>query len=160
MNAPDVHEPEAEDEGSRHAQRPRRYDARRSHRRPLRGRAHCDERRTAERCRRADGSESAARPWAYRIGEAGDPRQGNFCDDSDAALEIAQIFDRFGARTGFSALSNAPACATRVHAVTPESLLREVAINTNNEDRRGNIITVLPNLRASYGIFLIGKESA
>lgn len=38
-------------------------------------------------------------------------------------------------------------------------ILREVAINANNEDRRGNIITVLPNLRARYGIFLIGKES-
>ncbi len=39
-------------------------------------------------------------------------------------------------------------------------IIREVAINTNNLDRSGNIITVLPNLRASYGIFLIGKESA
>ncbi len=38
-------------------------------------------------------------------------------------------------------------------------ILKEVAINTNNHDRRGSIVTVLPNLRASYGIFLIGKES-
>lgn len=38
-------------------------------------------------------------------------------------------------------------------------ILREVAINTHSQERRGNIITVLPNLRASYGIFLIGKES-
>ena len=80
----------------------------------------------------ADGSESAARPWAYQVGETGEPRQGNFCDDRDAALEIAQIFHRFGAQTGYSALSNAPACATRVHAVTPESLLREVAIKLDN----------------------------
>ena len=80
----------------------------------------------------ADGSESAVRPWAYQVGETGEPRQGNFCDDSDAALEIAQIFHRFGAQTGYSALSNAPACATRVHAVTPELLLREVAIKLDN----------------------------
>ena len=39
-------------------------------------------------------------------------------------------------------------------------ILKEVAINTNNHDRSGRIITLLPNLRASYGIFLIGKESA
>jgi len=39
-------------------------------------------------------------------------------------------------------------------------ILKEVAINTNNRDRSGNIITYLPNLRATYGIFLIGKESA
>jgi len=35
-------------------------------------------------------------------------------------------------------------------------IIREVAINTNNEDRRGNVIKFLPNLRATYGIFLIG----
>jgi methionine biosynthesis protein MetW len=39
-------------------------------------------------------------------------------------------------------------------------ILKEVAINTNNHDRSGSIITLFPNLRASYGIFLIGKESA
>ncbi len=39
-------------------------------------------------------------------------------------------------------------------------ILKEVAINTDHHDRSGNIISFLPNLRASYGIFLIGKESA
>lgn len=39
-------------------------------------------------------------------------------------------------------------------------ILKEVAINTNNHDRSGRFITLFPNLRASYGIFLIGKESA
>ena len=38
-------------------------------------------------------------------------------------------------------------------------ILKEVAINTNSQDRHGNIVTLFPNLRASYGIFLIGKES-
>ena len=37
-------------------------------------------------------------------------------------------------------------------------IIREVAINTNNEDRSGKIIKFLPNLRATYGIFLIGKD--
>jgi len=39
-------------------------------------------------------------------------------------------------------------------------ILKEVAINTDNHDRSGRIITLFPNLGASYGIFLIGKESA
>ncbi|MGD8230311.1 MAG: methionine biosynthesis protein MetW [Desulfobacteraceae bacterium] len=36
-------------------------------------------------------------------------------------------------------------------------ILKEVAINTNSHDRHGNIVTFLPNLRATYGIFMIGK---
>jgi methionine biosynthesis protein MetW len=34
---------------------------------------------------------------------------------------------------------------------------KEVAINTNSHDRRGKIVGFLPTLRATYGIFLIGK---
>ena len=37
------------------------------------------------------------------------------------------------------------------------SILKEVAINTNSQDRRGNIVEVFPNLLGTYGIFLIGK---
>ena len=36
-------------------------------------------------------------------------------------------------------------------------ILKEVAINTQSEDRYGKTITVFPNLRATYGIFLIGN---
>jgi methionine biosynthesis protein MetW len=39
-------------------------------------------------------------------------------------------------------------------------ILKEVAINTNSHDRYGNIVSFLPNLRATYGIFLIGKEQS
>lgn len=39
-------------------------------------------------------------------------------------------------------------------------ILKEVAINTNSHDRHGNIVTFLPNLRATYGIFLIGKGAS
>jgi len=39
-------------------------------------------------------------------------------------------------------------------------ILKEVAINTNSHDRHGNIVTFLPNLRATYGIFLIGKDQS
>ena len=38
-------------------------------------------------------------------------------------------------------------------------ILEEVAINTNNEDKSGAIIQLAPDLRATYGIFLIGQDS-
>ena len=38
------------------------------------------------------------------------------------------------------------------------TILKEVAINTDSEDRHGRIVTFLPNLRATYGIILIAKE--
>jgi methionine biosynthesis protein MetW len=36
-------------------------------------------------------------------------------------------------------------------------ILTEVAINTDSQDRYGKIIKFLPNLRATYGIFLLGN---
>lgn len=49
-------------------------------------------------------------------------------------------FRRFARETGFT-------------------ILKEVAINTHNRDLSGRIIDWLPNLRATYGIFLIGKDT-
>jgi methionine biosynthesis protein MetW len=37
------------------------------------------------------------------------------------------------------------------------TILKEVAINTQSENRFGKVIKVFPNLRATYGIFLIGN---
>jgi methionine biosynthesis protein MetW len=39
-------------------------------------------------------------------------------------------------------------------------ILNEVAINTHSQDRYGKIIKFLPNIRATYGIFLIGNKQA
>jgi methionine biosynthesis protein MetW len=39
------------------------------------------------------------------------------------------------------------------------SILKEAAINTQSEDRFGKVIRVLPNLRATYGIFLVGNRA-
>jgi len=36
-------------------------------------------------------------------------------------------------------------------------IFKEAAINTNSEDRLGTIVEFIPNLRATYGIFIIGK---
>ena len=38
------------------------------------------------------------------------------------------------------------------------TILREAAINTHTEDRYGSIVAWFPNLRATYGIFMIGAE--
>jgi len=38
------------------------------------------------------------------------------------------------------------------------SILREVAINTDHHEKSGNVIKFFANLRATYGVFLIGKR--
>ena len=40
------------------------------------------------------------------------------------------------------------------------TILSEVAINTHSQDRKGRIIRFLPNLRATYGIYLIGNSAS
>ncbi|MEE8399982.1 MAG: methionine biosynthesis protein MetW [Desulfobacterales bacterium] len=37
------------------------------------------------------------------------------------------------------------------------TIIQQVAINTQSQDRRGRIIHMLPNLRATYGLYLIGN---
>ena len=37
------------------------------------------------------------------------------------------------------------------------TILKEVAINTDHHEKQGHIVRALPNLRATYGIILIGK---
>lgn len=37
------------------------------------------------------------------------------------------------------------------------TILKEIGINTQSENRFGKVINFLPNLRATYGIFLIGN---
>ncbi len=38
-------------------------------------------------------------------------------------------------------------------------IIKEVAINTQNQDKSGRIIKFMPTMLATYGIFLIGKET-
>lgn len=37
-------------------------------------------------------------------------------------------------------------------------IIKSAAINTKNQHRQGNMVGLLPNLFATYGIFLIGKQ--
>jgi len=38
-------------------------------------------------------------------------------------------------------------------------VIREVAINTHSQDLQGSTISFLPNLRATYGIFLVSRKN-
>jgi methionine biosynthesis protein MetW len=38
-------------------------------------------------------------------------------------------------------------------------VIREVGINTHSDDLQGKIISFLPNLRATYGIFMVSRRS-
>ncbi|MBU1406068.1 MAG: methionine biosynthesis protein MetW [Proteobacteria bacterium] len=40
------------------------------------------------------------------------------------------------------------------------AILKEVAINTHRQQETGNIVSFLPNLRATYGLFLIGRTNS
>jgi methionine biosynthesis protein MetW len=39
------------------------------------------------------------------------------------------------------------------------SILKRAAIDTRNQDRTGRVVTLLPNLLATYGIFMIGSSA-
>jgi methionine biosynthesis protein MetW len=38
-------------------------------------------------------------------------------------------------------------------------VVKEVGLNTHNDDLRGSIVNFLPNLRATYGIFLVSRRN-
>jgi methionine biosynthesis protein MetW len=38
-------------------------------------------------------------------------------------------------------------------------IIKEMAINTHSQDLQGSIISFLPNLRATYGVFLVSKKN-
>jgi len=66
--------------------------------------------------------------WGYVVGEMRVEQQGNFCDSEAQINELAVIFERFGAQTGFSALSSAPGCSLKVHSFTPVAMQQSVTI--------------------------------
>jgi hypothetical protein len=64
----------------------------------------------------------------YVIGETRTAQQGTFCADTGIADEVAGLFQRFGAPTGYAALSASPRCRLQVHTFTPLRMHREVEI--------------------------------
>ena len=75
----------------------------------------------------ADGS------WHYTIDETRQEQQANFCASLEDAEAIAAIFERFGARAGYAALSGSPDCAVAVHTFTPRKILKVLTISEGKE---------------------------
>lgn len=67
--------------------------------------------------------------WHYTIDQPRENQQANFCDSREGVEEIAGIFNRFGPRTGYAALSDSADCAIAVHSFTPRKLLKTVTIS-------------------------------
>ena len=75
-----------------------------------------------------------AQTWGYVIGQLRSEQQANFCDTEAAVDELAAIFTRFGAQTGFSALAASPDCSLRVHTFTPVALNKAIKIKLESGD--------------------------
>ena len=67
--------------------------------------------------------------WHYTINEPRKEQQANFCTNRESVEEIAGIFDRFGPRTGYAALSASADCEVAVGSFTPRRVLRTVTIS-------------------------------
>lgn len=72
--------------------------------------------------------------WFYTLGELRANQQGNFCTTHGEAIEIANIFRKYGVRPGFSALSNSPECELRVDSFTPLEIIEEIDIVAKDAD--------------------------
>jgi hypothetical protein len=89
--------------------------------------------------------------WHYTIDQARREQQANFCDNKKIIEEIAAVFERFGPRSGYAALSDSPGCAIAVRSFTPRSILLTVTISKGEageyrvrfvevENERGDIL--------------------
>lgn len=72
---------------------------------------------------------AAAGGWHYTIDEPRKEQQANFCAGKQDVEEIAEIFTRYGARTGYAALSGSPNCEISVKTFTPRKVLITVTIS-------------------------------
>ena len=72
---------------------------------------------------------AAGGDWHYTIDQPRQEQQANFCDSLKSTEEIADIFERFGPRTGYAALSGSAHCAIAVRSFTPRSILMTVTIS-------------------------------
>jgi len=76
----------------------------------------------------------SAGEWHYTIGKIHTGQQASFCLNEQAALEIAEVFTRFGPRTGYSALAGARDCTRLVRNFTPLEVIQTVAVAENEQN--------------------------
>ena len=68
--------------------------------------------------------------WHYTIDQTREKQQANFCESRNSVEELAGIFDRFGPRTGYAALSASPDCRIAVESFTPRKVVTTVVISS------------------------------
>ena len=71
----------------------------------------------------------AQEPWHYVLDEKHPARQANFCTTEDEVRDIVSIFERFGPRTGYSALAGTERCFIAVRSFTPTRIVDEIVIS-------------------------------
>jgi hypothetical protein len=67
--------------------------------------------------------------WHYTIDQPREKQQANFCATRPSVEELAGIFDRFGPRSGYAALSASPDCTVAVKSFTPRKIVATVTIS-------------------------------
>lgn len=70
----------------------------------------------------------AQEAWHYVLNETQPARQANFCASEGDVQDMVKIFERFGPRTGYTALAESDGCYIAVQAFTPRRVIREVVI--------------------------------
>ena len=66
--------------------------------------------------------------WYYVLDVAQPARQVNFCMSEADVKGLVSIFERFGPRTGYSALAESKGCFIAVVAFTPRRIVDEIVI--------------------------------
>lgn len=67
--------------------------------------------------------------WRYTIDQPRSKQQANLCRSRAAAEAIAAAFNRFGPRSGYTALSESSDCAIVVESFTPRRVLSTVTVS-------------------------------
>lgn len=66
--------------------------------------------------------------WYYVLDVTGPARQANFCASEADVRGLVSIFERFGPRTGYSALAESKGCYIAVRVFTPRRIVEEIVI--------------------------------
>ncbi len=92
--------------------------------------------------------------WYYTIDQPREKQQANFCHSKNSTEDIAGIFNRFGPRTGYAALSASPDCGIAVRSFTPRRVLAAVTIS---KDEPGEYVVQFVEVENDHGgiMFLV-----
>lgn len=78
---------------------------------------------------RAGFSAGADGVWYYTLEQERIRQQASFCRSHEEIRELVRIFNRYGPRTGYSALAESPGCGTSIQTFTPLKVVEVVIIS-------------------------------